>query len=200
MHFFSDEETKEWASLYALGALSQAEARAFEEHMAEGCTACSAQLRGFEEVTSALSLGCAEAAPPARVREQLLSLIADDARSKSQTLRAAPLPFLTLRADEGQWYEVSEGITVKELFVDPQTGMVTSLFKMQPGARVPLHRHRGIEQCYIVEGDFHADNQALGAGDFHCAPAGSVHEPVYTTNGALLLIVAPESYEPLKRH
>lgn len=201
MHRFSDEEMTERASLYALGALSMWEARAFEEHLAEGCDDCAAELQSFEEVTCALGLEADEANPPARVREKLLSLVSEEVPTPATTLRAVPpAQLITLRADEGEWYEVGKGIMVKQLFFDPQSGMVTSLFKMQPGTRIPLHRHKGIEQCYVVEGDFHADNQRLGAGDFHVAPAGSTHEPVYTVGGALLLIVAPQDYDVLEHH
>jgi anti-sigma factor ChrR (cupin superfamily) len=200
MHRFSDEEMTERASLYALGALSLWEARAFEEHLAEGCDECAAELQSFEEVTCALGRAATEATPPARVRESLLSLVAEESPTPAPTLHAAPPLLMTLRADEGEWYEVGKGIMVKQLFVDPQSGMVTSLFKMQPGTRIPLHRHSGIEQCYVVEGDFHADNKGLGAGDFHVAQAGSTHEPVYTVDGALLLIVAPQDYDVLEHH
>jgi predicted ChrR family anti-sigma factor len=202
MHRFSDEEMAERASLYALGALSQWEARAFEEHLAEGCDACAAELQSFEDVARSLALGTPEAEPPASAREKLLSLVAaEETRSQATALRNASSPLLTtLRADEGEWYEAATGIQVKHLFTDRQKGMVTTLVKMGPGTRIPLHRHRGIEQCYIIEGDFHADNQRLGAGDFHVAQAGSVHEPVYTVEGALILIVASEGYHGVEQH
>lgn len=201
MHRFSDEEMTERASLYALGALSLWEARAFEEHLDEGCERCASELQSFEEVTCALGLVASEQEPPARVREKLLAFVAEEEESRmpSTPLRAVPpQPLITLRADEGEWHEIGKGVMVKRLFVDPQNGTVTSLFKMQPGTRIPLHNHRGIEQCYIVEGDFHADDQSLGAGDFHVALAGSTHKPVYTVGGALLLIVAPPDYDMIE--
>ncbi|HEV7844480.1 MAG TPA: cupin domain-containing protein [Pyrinomonadaceae bacterium] len=201
MHRFSDEEMTERASLYALGALSQWEARAFEEHLSEGCELCATELQSFEETTRSLALAAPEAEPPARAREKLLSLVAGEMHSDSTALCDAALPSLvTLRADEGEWHTAGTGVLVKQLFTDPQTRMVTTLVKMKPGTRIPLHRHSGIEQCYVLEGDFHADNQKLGAGDFHIAHAGSIHEPVYTLEGALVLIIAPQGYEVLEQH
>lgn len=197
MHRFSDEEMMEMASLYALGALSQWEAHAFEKHLSEGCDQCSTELQGFRAATQSLALGTPEAEPPAHVRSQLLSLVAQEgAPSRSEALPDDPSRMLfTLRADEGSWLEAAKGISIKHLFTDPQNGMVTTLVRMKPGTRIPLHKHRGIEQCYVIEGDFHAANQKLGPGDFHCAPAGSVHEPVYTVEGALVLIIAPQDYD-----
>lgn len=201
MHCFSDEEMAERASLYALGALSLWEARAFEEHIAEGCERCAAELQSFEETVGSLAFAAPEVEAPAGAREKLQALVAAEQRSASTASReAAPESLITLRAGEGQWYEVAKGMSVKQLFFDRTTGMVTTLLKMEPGTRIPLHRHRGIEQCYVVEGDFHADNQSLGAGDFHVAPAGSIHQPVYTVGGALVLIVAPKDYDVLERH
>lgn len=197
MHRFSDEEMMERASLYALGALSQWEARAFEEHLSEGCERCAAELLSFEDVTLSLALAAPEAEPHARTRAQLLSLVVgDEAGNGSTDSQDSPLQMLTtLRADEGEWYEAAKGIAIKHLFTDPQNGMVTTLVRMKAGTRIPMHHHRGIEQCYVIEGDFHAANQELGPGDFHCAQAGSVHEPVYTVQGALVLIIAPQDYE-----
>ncbi|MBD0372791.1 MAG: cupin domain-containing protein [Pyrinomonadaceae bacterium] len=199
MHRYSQQEMTERASLYALGALSQWEARAFEEHLVEGCEDCRAELQSFKEVTREIALATPEALPPARVRDRLLSLVAEeDGHSASRHEPPASLQMLmTLRAGEGRWIDAARGISIKHLFTDPQSGMVTTLVKMKPGTRIPLHRHRGIEQCYVIEGDFHADNQQLGPGDFHCAQAGSVHEPVYTVAGALVLIIAPQDYDAL---
>ena len=201
MHRFSDEEIQERASLYALGALSQHEARTFEEHL-EGCAVCAEELEGFAEVVGALAYGWPEETPPAYVREKLTSLVGAEARSQSAEPCVAvdEPPLVTLRADEGEWYEVHEGLSVKQLFVDPNSGLVTTLVRMSPGASIPLHRHRGIEQCYVIEGDARAAGQSLGPGDFQSAPKDSIHDPVYTKTGALLLIIAPESYEVLEHH
>jgi len=201
MHRFSDDEIRERASLYALGALSQHEARAFEEHLT-GCAVCATELEGFAYVVSALAFGVTDAMPSERVRAELSSLVKAEARPAlaEQGVAEASPSLMTLRADEGEWHEVSEGLHVKRLFVDPNSGLVTTLVKMSPGAGLPLHRHRGIEQCYVIEGEARAAGQSLGPGDFQCAPKDSIHEPVYTETGALLLIIAPESYDVLEYH
>ena len=51
-HTTVDEEAAGRAALYALGALEGDEAREFEEHLAAGCAACEAELRGFETVAA----------------------------------------------------------------------------------------------------------------------------------------------------
>jgi anti-sigma factor ChrR (cupin superfamily) len=202
-HGAAEEDGGERAALYALGALGQHEAKAFEEHLAEGCEECEAAHRNFQQTVEALAFGAPEATPSPDVREQLVSLIfeARDAEpAVSHAMPSLPPQFLTLRADDGEWQELARGIQVKHLFVDRQAHTITSLFKMEPGTRIPTHRHKGNEQCYVIAGDFHADDKVLGPGDYHCAMGGSTHKPVYTVDGAMVLIVATEGYEVLEKH
>ncbi len=201
-HGMVEEETQECAALYALGALSQHEARAFDDHLAEGCEACEAELKGFEAVVSTLVYDACEATPPPTAREKLLARLAEtkDARPPvaTQPAQDAASQTVIVRAGEGEWQIMSEGVLFKQLFVDPTRNTVTTLVRMQPGSRIPKHRHRGIEECYVIEGDACTNNETLNAGDYTCAMAGSVHHPISSVNGALLLLVSPESYEVLE--
>ncbi|HEY9231113.1 MAG TPA: cupin domain-containing protein, partial [Blastocatellia bacterium] len=78
----------------------------------------------------------------------------------------------------------------------PETGTFTSLVKMLPGSTGTLHRHPGIEECIILEGDFHVAGSRLGPGDYHIAGTGSIHDKPYSIDGALLVIIGPP-YERL---
>ncbi len=64
-------EGQETAALYALGALSQHEARAFDTHLHDGCPACYAELEQFDQVVGVLSTAAAPVAPPAYLRDLL---------------------------------------------------------------------------------------------------------------------------------
>ncbi len=183
----------ERASLYALGALSRDEARTFEEHLNAGCEACAAELSPFQAVVTLLGAGTPELEPPRAAREKLLTQLA---RAVNDRTAATPSSgFLTLRADQGAWQTIAKGIEVKQLFVDQQNHTVTSLFRFAPGSHIPAHRHSGIEQCLIIEGDFRVNDEVFGPGDFSCALPGSVHESNYSKGGALVLIVAPDGYQ-----
>ena len=198
-HSVATEEILDTVSMYSLGALAQPEQLAFEEHLAAGCELCETELQSFLRVGAALALGAqqATASPPPRVRRKLEEFL----RAQTQESSARPAlspppstqpmrPFVTIRSDEGEWHEELAGVLVKRLFVDRERGTVTSLFKLQPGTRVPEHFHRGAEECLVLEGDVCANDTRLGPGDYHCAPAGSVHQQLTTVHGALLLIVA----------
>lgn len=194
-------ELIEVAALYALGALSQEEARSFEEHLKGGCEICAGEVQSFGDVVAALSLGVKEESPPPEVKEKLQLRLVEKERASGGHDRSNILvssQFLSIRADEGGWVEVEEGIRFKQLFVDNKTGMVTALVRMAPGTHLPKHRHREIEQLYILEGDCYVHGELLGPGDFHCAAPGSVHDSTYTIGGTLFLLVTPERYEVLQ--
>jgi len=78
-HNQTTEETQERATLYALGALSQHEARSFEVHLREGCPVCQTELSRYESVTGELGLATPAAEPPAYLRELLTARLENEA-------------------------------------------------------------------------------------------------------------------------
>lgn len=206
-HTTTDEEAAGRAALYALGALEGDEAREFEEHLLAGCAACEAELRAFEAVAGDLGMAAPEAEPPASVRERLLALVsgeggesgANTARGDGPNLsQEVPPGFLVVRAGEGKWRPTDDaGVTFKLLYADRGRGTITTLVRMEPGSRIRRHRHLGVEQCLVLEGDVRSGHVGMTAGDFNCSMPGSVHEELTSDGGALLLLVSPEHYEPL---
>lgn len=199
-HTTVDEEAAGRAALYALGALEGDEAREFEEHLAAGCAACAAELREFEAVAGDLGLAAPEAEPPAGVRSRLLALVSEEGDGPSLSKDLAP-GFLVVRAGEGRWRPTDDaGVSFKLLFSDRERGTITTLVRMEPGSRIRSHRHLGVEQCLVLEGDVRSGSVGMTAGDFNCSMPGSVHEELASDGGALLLIVSPEHYEPIESH
>ena len=66
--------------------------------------------------------------------------------------------------------------------------MSTILFKMEPGAIVPLHEHTAIEQTYMLEGSLVDQEGAALPGHFVWRPGGHVHQ-AYSPNGAVMLSI-----------
>ena|SRR5450432_44470 len=190
-HMAGSDQIIEQASLYALGALTVDEARDFAAHLETGCAVCVAEVQPSRLVVTALGMANPPLDPPAVVREKLTSQMA---RPATAPLSPALDCFVTVRADEGEWDQIFEGISVKQLFADEERGTVTSLYRVAPGARIPSHNHGGFEQCLIIEGDFHLNDQTYGPGDFTCALPGSRHQVSYSEQGALLLILAATGY------
>ena len=78
------------------------------------------------------------------------------------------------------------GIEHKVLYSDPNTGMATLLFRLAPGAVVPLHEHTGVELTYVLEGSLEDEEGVCTTGNFVWRPAGNTHE-ARAPHGALLL-------------
>jgi anti-sigma factor ChrR (cupin superfamily) len=74
---------------------------------------------------------------------------------------------------------------------DKETGLVTTLMRLAPGAVLPDHEHVKIEQTYILEGKLvdkegSAAGLTVGPGEFVWREAGSRHV-AWTAEGALML-------------
>jgi anti-sigma factor ChrR (cupin superfamily) len=78
------------------------------------------------------------------------------------------------------------GIQIKVLYTDGT--MTTALFKLAPGAVVPLHEHTALEQTYVLEGTLEDHEGICGPGQYVWRPAGNQHEAV-SPNGCLILSV-----------
>jgi len=192
-HSVADSQRREQLALYALGALSQQEARVVEHHLVEGCEVCASELQQFESVVRALGFAVLPASPSSDVRAKLISALGDE----TQAVPSETVKNYSLRADEGEWKETAKGVFEKRLFSDERRGTVTTLIKVSPGIKLPSHRHVGLEECLVIAGDFHVGSEEFGPGDYRCAMAGTIDETPFTINGALLLIVSQGSHGPV---
>ncbi len=99
----------------------------------------------------------------------------------------APLASRFVEVDSIPWKPTQcDGVEMKILLEDPDSGLMTALFRWQPGARLPLHEHVEIEQTYVLEGSILDDEGEVTAGNYVWRPAGNRHEAV-APNGALVL-------------
>ena len=80
-HHSVTEESQATAALYALGALSQHEARAFESHLGRGCSVCEEELTEFEKVVGNIGLATPEVTPPSYLRDLLGNRIEKEAQA-----------------------------------------------------------------------------------------------------------------------
>lgn len=188
---------QEQAALYALGVLEPEEARAFEAALTDDAT-LAAEVQAFEQVLADLALSAAEAAPPAGLREKLLERITLEAAPQATAAQAAPdSGAISLRKDAGRWRQLAPKVSSKVLYADAQTGLVTSLIKLEAGGYLPRHRHLGVEQMLIVEGECRINDEIFRPGDFRMRPAGTEDVELTTEHGATILLVAPKRFEIL---
>ena len=78
------------------------------------------------------------------------------------------------------------GIDMKILLEEPETGLMTALFRWQPGAELALHEHVEIEQTFVIDEAALDDEGEVTAGNYVWRPKGNRHV-ARSPNGALVL-------------
>lgn len=79
-----------------------------------------------------------------------------------------------------------QGVDLKILMEDQQTGLLTALTRFAPGAVLPDHEHVELEQTFVLEGSLEDDEGVATAGNYVWRPAGSRHN-ARAPNGCLAL-------------
>jgi anti-sigma factor ChrR (cupin superfamily) len=90
-----------------------------------------------------------------------------------------------------------DGVDIKVLMEDKESGLLTALFRWAPGSSLPLHQHVEIEQTYVIEGRLVDEEGEATAGNFVWRPSGSRHV-AHAPDGALLLgfFLKPNEFFP----
>ena len=107
------------------------------------------------------------------------------ATTKNAALGALASRFIDI--ESLPWIETNPGNRMKVLMHDRETGMLTLITRLAPGACVPYHMHEDLEQTYILEGSLKDDEGECTAGNFVIRPKGSKHSPV-APNGCTMLV------------
>ena len=98
-----------------------------------------------------------------------------------------PLASRYVEVDDLPWKPTPcAGIEMKVLVEDPATGLLTALFRWQPGAELSLHEHVEIEQTFVLEGSLADEEGEVTAGNYVWRPKGNRHI-ARSPNGALVL-------------
>ena len=80
----------------------------------------------------------------------------------------------------------NRGVMMKLLWRDEDSEAFTGLYRLEPGARLPEHRHRGVEQTFVLEGSLVDDDGVCTSGNFVSRKSGSVHT-AHSPDGCLCL-------------
>ena len=194
-------DIEERTALHALGALGQHEARALETMLLVD-TQGAAELKFFEGVVALIGLAAPDASPPPEIRSRLLGHVENlqatppaEVTEESESLKNDE--FLTVRSTEGEWKEFSDGVMIKQLYVNQARATMTFLLRVSAGASVPAHRHPSMEEIFVVEGNCRVNSEILAPGDYRCALPGSIDRVITSELGATVLVVGPIDCELL---
>ena len=78
------------------------------------------------------------------------------------------------------------GVMIKPLWRDEGGEAYTALFRLDPGARLPQHRHPRVEQTFVLEGSLVDAEGTCTAGNFVWRRPGSVHA-AHSPDGCIAL-------------
>ncbi len=103
-----------------------------------------------------------------------------------QADRLGPLASRYVEVERLPWKPTPcPGIDMKILLEDTETGLLTALFRWQPGAQLALHEHE-VEQTFVLEGSLVDDEGEVRAGNYVWRPKGNRHT-ARAPGGALVL-------------
>lgn len=172
----------EHVGLYALGALPQAEARALEAHLAD-CTDCRRELDSLRpSVDAFVSWPVDVVRPRASLWGRLAERIASETGDE-------PVPAPASDWVEPEWEDVAPGIACKLLATDDERNRVSMLVRLAPGVDYPAHRHAGVEELHLLDGELTVDDKKLHAGDYLRAEPGSADALVRSRTGCTCVLI-----------
>ena len=178
---------RDMAAASVLASLQCAEQVTLAVHLAKGCSECESEIRVVGELSADLALAV-EAAPPASLREKLLSKLTQESRTPGLLLEDNGI--LIKRPDELAWKSFIPGIDRKLLHTDGDRRYRSYLLRFEPGAKLFKHRHPEVEEILVISGDVHISGMHMKAGDYCRAGADSVHEESWSDAGCVLFVVA----------
>jgi anti-sigma factor ChrR (cupin superfamily) len=85
------------------------------------------------------------------------------------------------------WRRFAPGVEIHRLWGTPSTRS-GALLRYAPGAKIPRHRHEGIEEIYVLIGSQRDQRGEYSAGARVVNPPGSVHA-VSSPDGCVVLVI-----------
>ena len=122
--------------------------------------------------------------------DRLSQRIADESGTKPilPPLSTAPKP---------EWEEAALGIYVKLLATNTDKNEVSMLVRLDPGTDYPPHRHVGVEELHLLQGELWIDEKKLYPGDYIRAESDSVDHRVWSETGCTCVLITSTKDEIL---
>jgi anti-sigma factor ChrR (cupin superfamily) len=168
--------------LFALQALPASETATVGAHIA-GCPECRQELETLRPVVDALVAWPAEVVRPSTpLWDRLARRIA--AETGGEPVSAARQAWV-----EPEWRDVAPGIACKLLATDAENDRVSMLVRLAPGTAYPSHRHAGVEELHLLDGELVIGDRTLYPGDYNRAEIGTVDRRVWSATGCTCVLI-----------
>jgi anti-sigma factor ChrR (cupin superfamily) len=94
------------------------------------------------------------------------------------------------------WQERQPGVRMKAIWEHPETRRRAVMTRIEPEAKLPLHRHVGDELVFVIEGTLSDEFGTVTAGNVGYRPDGCIHT-ISTRHGATVLAILTGGVEPV---
>jgi anti-sigma factor ChrR (cupin superfamily) len=175
-------EQAELVAVYALQALPSSEVPAMEAHIST-CPICQAELGKLRGIVNSFAWWPTDVLRPS---ESLQARLAQ--RIAAETGAEPWLPDAT-GWSEPEWEEAAPGIFCKLLATDWERNRVSMLVRLAPGVDYPPHRHAGIEELHLLDGELWIDDRKLYPGDYNRAEPGTGDKRVWSETGCTCVLI-----------
>ena len=176
-----DRDHEELVSLYLLLALPPSERREAEIIMA-GCAECRDELEALRPILGAFVSWPTDVLRPAEpLWERLTQRIGAETGAEVSADSAS--------VAEPDWEDAAPGISYKILARDTENKRLSMLVRLAPGAAYPPHRHSGVEELYLLDGELLIDSRKLYPGDYNRAEAGTGDQHVWSETGCTCVLL-----------
>ena len=169
---------------HASGGLDAAFRAVVSTHLA-GCPSCRAAVLAAEQVGGRLL----EALPG--------TAMAPDARARCLARLDAPRPPPVPEAEDaiagyeiGRWHRLGPGVAMATLLAPAGGRAGLHLLRVQPGARLAAHGHRGLELTAVLEGSIRDETGLYQPGDVTENDSEGDHTPMAVGTQACLCLIA----------
>ena len=126
-----------------------------------------------------------EALPSESLWDRLVDRIGPEANEAPGTSRR--------QWHEPAWEEVAPGIHCKILASDEVRDRVSMLVRLAPGVAYPPHRHAGVEELHLLDGELWIEDRKLCPGDYNRAEAGTADQRVFSETGCTCVLITSPS-------
>lgn len=172
----------ERVALYALEALPASDVQALEAHIGT-CPECRRELDALRRTVDSFDRWPIDVLRPSgALWDRLAARIAAESGEP-----ALPAPD---RWREAEWEEVAPGIRCKLLANDAGQHRISMLVQLAPGTSYPPHRHGGVEELHLLEGELWIGERKLHPGDYNRASPGTVDTRVWSETGCTCVLIA----------
>lgn len=153
-----------------------------EAHLAD-CPECRQELEALRPLRESLAYWPTDVVrPAASLWDRLAQRIAAEGGTPP-VLSRLPVP------PEPEWEQVGTGISYKILAADTKRCRVSMLVRLAPGAAYPPHRHAGLEELHLLDGELWINERKLYPGDYNRAELGSSDTRVWSETGCTCVLI-----------